>query len=219
MGRPVFVFPAWDNVPTAIAIETRVAAHVGRDRPFWAFRRDESHLDCMRAHGVPALATRFVTQIQVIQGKGPFLLYGNCAGGYLAWETARQLLELGEQISGVFFFEVPIRPDFTRMLPGHPPVHSENLWRITYHYRLQSLPIDLTCLMTESWRARGWWAPWQEVALGTVETVVIPAHTMSKQVFLARREAIIARHVRDWIDKSEARLQSADAAGTGTKSG
>lgn len=193
----------------ALAIEARVASNVGQDHPFWALGRDDSHLDHVREHGVAALAAEYIAQIRAIQGKGPFLLYGNCVGGYLAWETARQLLAIGEEIAGILFYEVPLRADFARVLPGSPRVDSANLWRLSHYYRLQALPIDLTYVMTESWHARDWWAPWQELVLGTVETVLIPNLALSSEEFLARREAMIARHVRDWIDTAEARVQGA----------
>ena len=189
----------------ALDIEARVAMHVGRDHPFWAFARDDSQLDLVHERGVAALAAGYIAQIRAIQGKGPFLLYGSCIGGYAAWETARQLLDTGEEIGGMLFFEVPIRPDFTTVLPGHPPVRSSrNLWRLSHYYQLHALPIDLTYVMTESWHPRDWWAPWRDVVLGTFETVVLPNLTLGSEAFLARRETMIARHLRDWIDTAEA---------------
>jgi hypothetical protein len=211
-GRPVFVFPSADNEPGALRTEAQVADHVGRDHPFWAFGRDDSQLVLVREQGVAAVIADYIAQIRAIQGKGPFLLYGNCIGGYAAWETAKQLLDMGEEIAGMLFYEVPIRPDFATVLPGHPPVHStRNIMRLAHYYRPQALSVDLTYLMTESWHGWSWWAPWQDVVLGTFETVVLPNLTLGTQEFLVRREAMIAEHVRDWIDKSEVRLRAASA--------
>jgi hypothetical protein len=211
-GRPVFVFPSADNEPVAIRLEAEVADLVGRDHPFWAFGREDSQLDLVREQGGAAVVAEYIAQIRAIQRKGPFLLYGNCIGGYAAWETAKQLLEMGEEIAGMLFYEVPIRPDFATVLPGHPPVHStRNLMRLAHYYRLQALPIDLTYLMTESWHGRSWWAPWQEVVHGEFETIVLPDLTLGPEEFLARRQAMIAQHVREWIDKAEARLRRTSA--------
>ena len=164
----------------------------------------------MRERGVSALAAEYIAQIRLIQASGPYLLYGNCIGGYVAWEVARQLLAAGEEIAGILFYEVPIRPDFATVLPGHPPVHStRSLWRLSHYYRPHPLPIDLTYLMTESWHPRAWWAPWREVVLGRFETVVLPDLTLGAEAFLAQREAIIAEHVRTWIAAAEARIRSA----------
>jgi pimeloyl-ACP methyl ester carboxylesterase len=211
-GRPVFVFPSADNEPMAIRIEAEVADRVGRDHPFWAFARDDSQRDLVRERGVAAVVAEYIAQMRAIQGKGPFLLTGHCIGGYAAWETARQLLDAGEEIAGILFYEVPIRPDFARVLPGHPPVHdTRNIMRLAHYYRPQALPIDLTYLMTETWQWWNVWAPWQEVVLGTFETIVLPDITLGSEEFRARRHAMVAQHVRDWIDKSEARLRGTSA--------
>jgi hypothetical protein len=203
-SRPVFVFPSAHTERVALAIEARVAGHVGRDHPFWGFGRDESHLDRARVEGAPALAAEYVTQMRAIQGKGPFLLYGICLGGYLAWETARQLLAAGEEIAGILFYEVPLRSDYAKVLPGPLPVHSMFMWRLSHYFQMHALPIHLTHLMTAGWHVSGWWRPWQEVALGGVETVVIPGET--KTAFVDREERI-ARHVRDWIERAEVRIR------------
>jgi len=145
-----------------------------------------------------------------IQRSGPFLLCGTCIGGYFAWETAKYLLDLGEEIAGLLFNEVPLRPDFATVLPGNPPVRaSRNLWRLSHYFRFPPLPIDLTYLMTESWHAREWWVPWQEVVGGRFETVVLPNLTLGTEAFLARREELIAQHVRDWIGMAHTRVRSA----------
>jgi pimeloyl-ACP methyl ester carboxylesterase len=207
-GRPVFVFPSADNEPMAIRLEAEIADLVGRGHPFWAFARDDSQLDLVRERGAAAVVAEYIAQIRAIQGKGPFLLTGHCIGGYAAWETARQLLDSGEEIAGILFYHVPIRPDFATVLPGHPPVHeTRNIMRLAHYYRPQALPIDLTYIMTETWHGLSLWAPWQEVVLGTFETFVLPDITLGSEEFRARRQAMIAQQVRDWIDKSEARLR------------
>ena len=83
--------------------------------------------------------------------------------------------------------------------------------RLTHYYRPQALPIDLTYVMTETWHGFSLWAPWQEVVLGTFETIVLPDITLGSEEFRARREAMLAQHVREWIDKSEARLRGISA--------
>ena len=196
----------------AILIEAEIADRVGREHPFWAFARDDSQLDLVRERGVAAVVAEYIAHMRAIQGKGPFLLTGHCIGGYAAWETARQLLDAGEEIAGILFFEVPIRPDFDTVLPGHPPVHeTRNIMRLAHYYRPPALPIDLTYIMTETWQGLSLWAPWQDVVLGTFETAVLPDVTLGGEVFLARRQSMIAHHVREWIDKSEARLRRTSA--------
>ena len=105
------------------------------DHPFWGFPRDHPQLDRAREEGVPTLAAEYVRQIRTIQGEGPYLLSGNCAGGYMAWETARQLLAGGDEIAGLLLYEAPLREDFAELLPGVTPAHVSRPWRLSLYYR------------------------------------------------------------------------------------
>ena len=202
--RPVFVFPAGHNELGALTIEARVAANVGRDHPFWGFGREGPELDRARAEGVPGVAAAYVAQIRGIQGSGPYLLYANCAGAPYAWEVARQLLGTGEAVAGMLFYEAPLFSEAVGPLPGVTPAQISSPPPTAQDYRPAPLPVDLTLLMTRFWWERGWSAAWQEVVLGSVETVVIPGET--EKAFVNREERI-AHHVRDWIARAEARVR------------
>jgi acyl carrier protein len=204
--RPIFVFPAGHDEMRALAIDAQIAAHVGRDHPFYGFRRENEQLYQAHEDGVPTLAATYVEQIRAIQGKGPFLLFGNCAGGYLAWEVAKRLRVSGDDVAGILFYEVPLRPDFDRLMPGFTPAQTSRDWLLSLYYRPEPLPINLTHLMTDSWHARHSGAAWQKVSRGAYETVVIPVETIGARNFMAKRQEIIAGHVRDWIERAERRL-------------
>lgn len=199
---PVFVFPSSHSERTEMAVEAKIARNVGSGRPFWGIGHDPGHLELVRRDGVAALGLEYARQLQAIQPEGPFLLYGNCLGGYLAWETARQLLDAGRDIVGLLFFEVPLRADFDDVREGPLPVHSANLWRLSHYYRPPALPIHLTHLMTAGWQAAGWWEPWQQVAQGSHDLVTIPVET---DAAFEHREARIAGHIRDWIETTDRR--------------
>jgi hypothetical protein len=186
-----------------MAVEAKIARCVGSDRPFWGIGHDDSHRDLVRQAGVAALGAAYARQLQAVQPEGPFLLYGNCLGGYLAWETALQLLAAGREIGAILFFEVPLRSDYATVKPGPMPVHSDNVWRLAHYYRPPELPVNLTHLMTTGWQTARWWAAWQELALGSYETVIIPGET---EAAFEQREERIARHVREWIGSAEIRL-------------
>jgi acyl carrier protein len=204
--RPVFVFPAGHDETVALGIEARIAAHTGRDHPFWGLRRDDPGLDRARADGVPGMATAYITQMRIIQGSGPYLLYANCAGAPYAWEVARQLLGDGEAVAGVLLFEAPLWSESLRMVPGVTPAQISSPAPTARDYLPRPLPVDLTLLMTKFWWEQGWSAAWEQVALGKVETVVIPGET--EKAFVDR-DARIARHVREWIEQAEARIRTA----------
>lgn len=205
-GRPVFVFPIAHNEPRALVKDAQVAALVGRGHPFWGLRQEHRDLERAKAQGVPALAAEYVTHMRRLQGRGPYRLYANCGGGYLAWEVAKQLLASGEDIVDMLFYQVPLRPDYARLMPGHTPAHISRPWHLSLYFRPHPLPVDLTVLMTESWRARGWWAAWQQVTLGVFDTVVIPDDAPEAHGGAPSREEKIAHHVRTWIEEGEVRL-------------
>ena len=102
-GTPVFVFPAGHNELRALEKDARMASHVGQRHPFWGLRRNDPHFVRARAVGVPVIAAECVAEMRTIQGSGPFLLYANCAGGFFAWKTARQLLAAGDEVAGMLY--------------------------------------------------------------------------------------------------------------------
>jgi hypothetical protein len=205
-GRPVFVFPAGPEETAALTIEAQVASAVGRSHPFWGFLRHDPSLEHAGPDRAATLAAAYVQQMQAMQGAGPFLLLANCAGGFYAWETARQLLASGERVAGLLFFEVPLLDDFDRSPPGQDPAQGAHAREWFRAYRPQPLPVALTVLLTADWSRRGWWQAWRRVA-ETVETVIIPDHTTGIDDFLAQRQTLIAGCVRTWLGQVEARAR------------
>jgi thioesterase domain-containing protein len=48
--------------------------------------------------GIEDMASNFIKNIKHVQTEGPYYLLGHCAGGALAYEIARQLKDLGEEV-------------------------------------------------------------------------------------------------------------------------
>jgi hypothetical protein len=208
-NRPVFVFPAGHGGLRALTHEAQVAALVGRDHPFWGLRREHPQILQARQIGIPAVATAYVRQMRTIQETGPFLLYAACAGGYLAWEAAKQLLAAGQKIAGILFYEVFLRPDFDALLKGLTPAHVTPQWSLSLYYRPQPLPVDLTLLMTEEWHSRRWSEPWRDVARGNLETIVMRDDASGVQDGAGRRQLMLAGYIRDWLATTDARVKGA----------
>ena len=203
-GRPVFVFPGGPGGIWHLTRDARVAALVGREHPFWGFRRDDPQRIHPRADEVPEMAAECVKQMRIIQGTGPFLLYAICGGGSLAWETARQLLACGEEIASILFYEVA----FPVQLPRLPATSSQapsSYQGAQGLYQPPALPVDLTLLMNEEWHAQGTSAGWAQVAHGHCETLLMPGEAYIDHDVYARREHLIAKHLRHWIETAEAR--------------
>ena len=172
-GHAIFVFPASHSDP-ALSQEAVIARAAGGASPVWGLAFSAALRDLARQAGAAAVGAEYVAQIRAIQPHGPYLLFGNCLGGYLAWETARQLLATGETTVRLLFHEVPLRRDFTRVRTGPLPINAPNVFRLGHYYAPSALPIHLTHQMTPSWASAGWWRPWQQVALLGMETVLLP---------------------------------------------
>jgi hypothetical protein len=198
-ARPVFVFPAGPEDLPNLTLDAQIAALVGRRHPFWGFRRDHPHLERARENGIAMLVAEYVKVMRQIQGQGPFLLFGNCVGGYLAWEAAGQILDAGEEVAGLLFYEVPLRPDFERVMPGSTPRDISPARSLSLYYRPRPLALDLTHLMTAGWQARGWWTPWREIVRGRLEAVVIAPDPTDAH----SRDALLAEQMRAWLARSE----------------
>jgi thioesterase domain-containing protein/malonyl CoA-acyl carrier protein transacylase/acyl carrier protein len=56
---------------------------------------------------VEAMASRYLEEVQAIQPEGPYLIGGHSAGGQIAFEMVRQLLERGEQVALLAMLDVP----------------------------------------------------------------------------------------------------------------
>jgi hypothetical protein len=203
-GRPVFVFPGGRGSRVVLAKDAQIAAMVGRVHPFYGFHREEAHIATDRDDWVEATAADYVTQIRTIQDRGPYLLYAICSGAPFAWEVARQLVDSGADIAGMFFYEAQLaddsgEPGRPRYIPlGPPPGRAPTCVP-------EPLAVDLTLLMTEAWQAERKSDGWFQVARGGVETVVMPGSTPGEHALYYRREAMIARHLRDWIARTEDR--------------
>lgn len=203
-GRPVFDFPGGSGNRVVLAKDAQIAAMVGRVHPFYGFSREEPHIARHREDWVAATVADYVTHIRTIQGRGPYVLYAICSGAPFAWEAARQLVEAGQDVAGMLFYEAPLAdepgerglPRYTpeKLLPGRAP-----------SYDPEPLAVDLTLLMTAAWHAEGKSDGWFRVARGRVDTVVMPGTTPGAHGLYYRREAMIAEHLRDWIARTEGR--------------
>jgi hypothetical protein len=204
IGRPVFVFPGGRGNRVVLAKDAQIAAMVGRVHPFYGFHREVAHIATDRDDWTAATAADYVVQIRNIQNRGPYLLYAICSGAPFAWEVARQLVHSGADIAGMLFYEAQLaddsgEPGRPRYIPlGPPPGRAPA-------YVPEPLAVDLTLLMTEVWHAERKSDGWFQVARGRVETVVMPGSTPGEHALYYRREAMIAKHLRDWIARTEDR--------------
>ena len=90
-------------------LNLRHLAHLlGHDRPFYGLQargllgEDEPH------DSIPEAARSMIAEIRQIQPHGPYLLGGFSGGGITAYEIARQLEALGEEVALVVLLDTPL---------------------------------------------------------------------------------------------------------------
>jgi thioesterase domain-containing protein len=104
-----------------------LSAHLHARRPIYAI--EPKGLDGGPvAETVEAMAAYEVEQIRGVQPHGPYHLAGYCAGGSIAFESARQLAEAGEAVARVVLLGAPF-PAVYRSGGGTEPVSD----RMTRH--------------------------------------------------------------------------------------
>jgi thioesterase domain-containing protein len=111
-----------------------LAQHLGDDQPFFGLQPPglDGHSDPVAC--VEELARYFAAQIWAFRPGGPYVITGYCAGGTIAFELARQLLERGAAIDFVALFTSPF-PTWYRFLPQLRKRVAQKMERVRTHAR------------------------------------------------------------------------------------
>jgi oxalate---CoA ligase len=107
---PFFCIPGADENPYYFL---DLARGLGQDQPFFVVR-DWRPLQDRGVYTLEEHAARFCTAIRTMRPEGPYLLGGHCYGGILAFEIARQLVAVGQNVALLALFEAPT--------PGYPKI-------------------------------------------------------------------------------------------------
>lgn len=89
---PFFVIPGF-------LFYYHLAKYLGNDQPLYGF-------EPIPGKPTEEVATIYIQQMQTIQPEGPYYIGGYCAGGIVAYEMARQLVEAGHRVGLLALFEV-----------------------------------------------------------------------------------------------------------------
>jgi thioesterase domain-containing protein len=117
-----------------------LARHLGEDQPFYGLQPPGLDGTMEPLARVEELASYFAAEIRAFQPHGPYCIIGFCAGGTIAFELARQLLQDGAALSGLVLFGAPF-PTAYRRLPRLRKRLQTQLDRLLKHVRtLTSLP-------------------------------------------------------------------------------
>jgi len=132
-----------------------LAQHLGDDQPFFGLQAPGVDGQGELHTRVEDLAAYFAAQILAFRPDGPCVIAGYCAGGTIAFELARQLLQQGVAISFVALFTSPY-PTAYRFLPQLRQRLAQHMEWLSRHARaLASLSNDERRLyITERLRQR-----------------------------------------------------------------
>ena len=93
----------------------QLARYLGSDQPVYGMRSGYLVMHYSEAN-TAALAKRYIEEIFQISESGPFLIAGNCQGGIVAVEIARQLQKAGRQVRLLILLDAV----FPELLNGEP---------------------------------------------------------------------------------------------------
>ncbi|MGH8686767.1 MAG: thioesterase domain-containing protein [Burkholderiales bacterium] len=91
-----------------------LAHHLGRDQPLYGLQPPGLDGQSEPLERIGQLAAYFAAQILAFRPQGPYVIAGFCAGGTIAFELGRQLLQQGAGVSFVALFGAPYPTMFRR---------------------------------------------------------------------------------------------------------
>jgi natural product biosynthesis luciferase-like monooxygenase protein len=128
-----------------VLLYRNLARHLGLDQPFYALQAiglDGRHPPY---HRIEDMAQHYLREVRSVQPHGPYFLGGDCLGGAVAYEMARQLREQGEEVALLAMFDA-FCPGSPRLKPYVPSPAYQAI------HRLRIVSFHLRTLMRLSWR-------------------------------------------------------------------
>jgi thioesterase domain-containing protein len=130
--HPFFAIPGHNG---DVFCYVHLARHLGDDQPFYALQPPGLDGTQAPAETIEALAAHFVRELRRFAPRGPYLLGGFCLGGSVAFETARQLREQGQDVRLLALLGSPCPTSF-RPLNRTRAATKELIGRFGLHVRL-----------------------------------------------------------------------------------
>jgi amino acid adenylation domain-containing protein len=147
--KPVFFLPGGIGGDEEFLVYARFLHHVDTDHKFYGMRSRSASGTVECQSSVAQMAADYIREIQKLQPRGPYSIVGNCTGGIVAYEIARQLEAQGQKIALLALMDTN-RPSLSLYLsyrwkrlgdikmliaPWHRFKHSYYMTRARYHGR------------------------------------------------------------------------------------
>ncbi|HEY8033380.1 MAG TPA: condensation domain-containing protein [Methylocella sp.] len=117
----VQIQPRGDKTPIVAINNTMIyynlAQRIGTDRPFLGVQLfDPSNPRPLARRDMPEIAADYVRLIREARPRGPYILFGLCVAGVIAYEAAQQLRQAGESVPLVVIADAFV-PGYIKRLP------------------------------------------------------------------------------------------------------
>jgi amino acid adenylation domain-containing protein len=117
--NPLFVVAGYMNPDDTLLLLSRIFPHLGLDQPVFGFQPRWLDGHSEKYSSVEEVAREFVTELRDFRPEGPYLLGGDCVGGIVAMEMARELLRQGQEVGLLAMFDTerptPVRALFANL--------------------------------------------------------------------------------------------------------
>jgi amino acid adenylation domain-containing protein len=135
--QPIFLIHAY--LGTALRYR-RLGRYLSPDRPLVGIQVQEfdSPTSATRTT-VDQMAEEAVTQVRAFRSKGPYLLGGHSAGGLVAYEAARRLVDRGEEVPLVVLLDSPVPRSPLHYLWGEAVVNWPDVRHADARQRLEQV--------------------------------------------------------------------------------
>ena len=103
--RPVFFFPGGGGDDNEFFYLMRLVQHLPPDYTSYGFRARSAEGLKAPHSCVEEIAADYIAELRTVQPEGPYVLIGDCIGGVVAVETARQLAATGQTIASLILLD------------------------------------------------------------------------------------------------------------------
>jgi thioesterase domain-containing protein/acyl carrier protein len=97
--KPLFLTPGGNGSDEEFLVYARLASYFGADQPLYGLKARSSMTGVTPHATVEEMAKDYLQEVRQIQPQGPYYLLGECTGGVIAFEMARQLRRMGQTVA------------------------------------------------------------------------------------------------------------------------
>lgn len=129
-GTPLFFLPGGAGGESEFMVYARMMRQLGHNAPVYGFRIWGLDGRTKPMNSVKVMASTFIAELRTIQPIGPYFLAGECLGGVLAYEMARQLCARGDTIAflGMLDSSCPTAHSFWQTFAGKLRPRMKQCW-------------------------------------------------------------------------------------------